>query len=191
MDPSYLGRPIPTPTAQKPSGRMTHRTFLLVLVLVVAIVAGMLMIFASSDNTGQLQQRLSARQETTLKLVADGKKNITDDTLAKLNSELSIVLTGDNTAVQTALKAAGLKKVEKTIVADEADAMTFEQLKSAKLNAQYDATYRRVMIQKIESLRSLLRELHDATKTKALKPSLAAEYQHLGTYLDALNKLQN
>lgn len=170
---------------------MTPQTFLLVVVLVVAVVAGMLMMFASSDNTGQLQQRLSARQETTLKLVADGKKNITSDTLAKLNGELSIVLTGDNAAVQGALKAAGLKKVEKTILADEADATTFEQLKSAKLNAQYDATYRRIMIQKIESLRSLLRELHDATKIKDLKPSLAAEYQHLGTYLDALNKLEN
>lgn len=191
MDPSYLGRPIPAPTAQKPTGRMTHRTFLLILVLVIAIVAGVLMMFASSDTTGQLQQRLSARQETTLKLVADGKKNINSDTLAKLNGELSIVLTGDNAAVQSALKAAGLKKVEKTILADEADATTFEQLKTAKLNAQYDATYRRVMIQKIESLRSLLRELHDATKIKDLKPSLAAEYQHLSTYLDALNKLQD
>lgn len=191
MDPSYLGRPIPAPTAQKPSGLMTHRTFFLVLLLVVAIVAGMLMMFASSDSTGELQQRLSARQETTLKLVADGKKNITDDNLSKLNSELSIVLTSDNNATQTAMKAAGLKKVEKTITADEADAATFEQLKSAKLNAQYDATYRRVMAQKIESLRSLLRELHDATKIKDLKPSLAAEYQHLGTYLDALNKLEN
>lgn len=191
MDPSYLGRPIPAPTAQKPTGRMTHRTFLLILVLVIAIVAGVLMMFASSDTTGQLQQRLSARQETTLKLVADGKKNISSDTLAKLNGELSIVLTGDNAAVQSALKAAGLKKVEKTILADEADATTFEQLKTAKLNAQYDATYRRVMIQKIESLRSLLRELHDATKIKDLKPSLAAEYQHLSTYLDALNKLQD
>lgn len=170
---------------------MTHRTFLLVLLLVGAIITGMLMMFASSDNTGQLQQRLSARQETTLKLVADGKKNITDDRLAKLNSELSIVLTGDNTAIQAALKSAGLKKVEKTILADEADLATFEQLGSAKLNGQYDTTYRRVMTQKIESLMSLLQELHDATKIKDLKPSLAAEYKHLGTYLDAMNKLEN
>lgn len=170
---------------------MTHRTFLVIVLLTVAIVAGLIMMFASSDSTGQMQQRLSARQTTTLKLIADGQKNLTDDNLAKLNSELNIVLLGDDREIQDALKAAGLKKVEKAVIADESDTETFSQLKTAKLNAQYDATYRRVLAQKLEALRSLLEELHGATKIKGLKPSLAKEYQHLGTYLESLNKLEN
>ena len=190
MDPSYLGQPIPAPTANKPQGIMTPRTFLIVLGMIVAIVVGILLLFAGSDSTGTLQQRLSARQATTLKLVADGQKNITGDDLKKLNSELSIVLNGDSVTVQTALTAAGMKKVEKTITADEADLQTFEELKSAKLNGQYDSTYRRVMTQKLESLRALLQELHGATKIRELKPSLAAEYQHLGIYLENLQTLE-
>lgn len=190
MDPSYLGRPIQAPTAQKPSGLMTHRVFIIVLAMVAAVVAGILLMFAGSDSTGTLQQRLSARQTTTLKIVADGQKNITSPSLAKINSELSIVLTGDNAAVQAALTNAGLKKVEKTITADEADLVTFEELKSAKLNGQYDATYQRILTQKLESLRALLQELHGATKISDLKPSLATEYKNLGVYLDALEKLE-
>ena len=190
MDPSYLGQPIQAPTANKPQGIMTPRTFLIVLGMIVAIVAGVLLLFAGSDSTGTLQQRLSARQATTLKLVADGQKNITNDDLKKLNSELSIVLNGDSVTVQAALAAAGMKKVEKTITADEADLQTFEELKSAKLNGQYDSTYRRVMTQKLESLRALLQELHGATKIRELKPSLAAEYKHLGVYLENLQTLE-
>jgi hypothetical protein len=189
MDPSYLGRPIQAPTANKPQGIMTPRMFLIILGMVGAIVVGILLMFASSDSTGTLQQRLSARQATTLKLVADGQKNITDPDLKKLNSELSIVLQGDSVAVGSALTAAGMKKVEKTITADEADTQTFEELKAAKLNGQYDTTYRRVMTQKLESLRALLQELHGATKIRELKPSLASEYQHLGLYLEAFEKL--
>jgi hypothetical protein len=186
MDPTYLGQPIPTPTASRPSGIKSHRIFLIILVLVIAVIVGMLLIFAGSDSTGTLQQRLSARQETTLKLVQDGQKNISGGDLSKLNSELTIVLIGDNAAIQAALTSAGLKEVDKAIVAAEADNATFEQLKSAKLNAQYDTTYRRVLTQKIESLRSLLQELHKSTKIQSLKPPLAAEYEHLGTYLNAL-----
>lgn len=189
MDPSYLGRPIPTPTATPKRSFLSSRTFVIVLLLVIGVIAAILMMFASSDQTGTLQQRLSARQLTTIKIVSDGQKNITDPELAKLNSELSIVLQGDNTSVQAALKQAGLKKVEKTITADEADAVTFEELKTAKLNGQYDTTYKRVLAQKLESLRALLKEIHTKTKLSGLKPSLAREYDNLGIYLDAVSKL--
>lgn len=189
MDPTMLGRPVPTPTAQKTPGLITKRTLIIVLALVGALISGTLLFASGSDNSGPLLQRLSARQATTLKLVADGQKNIISDDLAKINSELNIVLQSDNNALQAELSAAGIKKIDKLIAANEADEETFKKLASAKLNAQYDSTYRGVLAQKLESLRALLQELHDKTKSKALKTKLAAEYQHLSTYADSLDKL--
>lgn len=161
----------------------------MLLGLVVAVIVSLVLIVSSSDNTGPLQQRLSARQTTTLKITEDSRENITDDEIAKFNSELNIVLMSDDAVVQGALKGAGMKKVDKETAAAEADTATFEKLQTAKINGQYDRTYRVVIEQKLESLRSLLQELHGSTKDKALKSALASEYEHLGFYLDALTKL--
>lgn len=189
MDPSLLGKPIPTPVAQKPANRFP-KGLLLIGLLIVAITAAVFMLFASSsDNNGQLMQRLSARQATTLKIIADGQKNLTNDDLSKINSELSIILLSSDAALQTELKSAGIKKLDKTITAAEADSETFTKLTSAKLNAQYDSTYKTVLTQKLESLQALLRELHDKTKSKSLKTVLSTEYKHLSTYSDELGKL--
>lgn len=189
MDPSLLGRPIPTPTAQKPASTFPVRLVIIVAVLFSAIVGGFLLIASSSDNTGQLLQRVSARQTTTLRLIADGQKNLTRDDLRKINSELNIILLSDNATLQAELTSAGIKKLDKEVVSAEADQTTFEKLASAKLNAQYDATYQTTLTQKLESLRALLRELHDKTKSKSLKTALASEYSHLTTYIDELSKL--
>lgn len=189
MDPTYLGQPIPTPVAQKSRGVMTKRTLLFVIGAVLALGAALFMLLASGDSSGQLQQRAKARQATLLALIADGQKNIVNDDLAKLNAELSIILLGDDAALQAGLKTAGLKKVDKTITAAEADAETFEKLADAKLNAQYDTLYRSTLAQKLESHRALLQELHSKTKSRSLKSALASEYEHLGIYLNALEKL--
>lgn len=168
---------------------MTKRTLLLIIGGLVAVIGGGFMLFASGDNSGQLQQRLSARQDTTLKLIADGQKNISGDDLAKVNSELSIILHGDDTALSAALKTAGLKKVDKAIKAAEADTESFEALTTARLNAQYDITYQNILTQKLESLQALLKELHDKTRSKSLKAAVATEYKHVGIYLAQLEAL--
>ena len=127
---------------------MTKRTLLLIIGGVLALGVAVFLLLASGDNSGQLQQRLSARQDTTLKLIAEGQKNISDDDLAKVNSELSIILHGDDTALSAALKTAGLKKVDKVIKAAEADTESFDALTTAKLNAQYDSTYQNILTSK-------------------------------------------
>ena len=190
MDPSLLGKSIPTPTAQKPASAFPARLVLIVLVIVAVLVGGFMLLVAGSDNSGQLMQRLSARQATTLKLIANGQKNLNDDNLQKINSELNLILLSDNTFVQGELSKAGMaKKMDKNIAAAEADSATFDKLASAKLNAQYDSTYRVTLTQKLESLSALLRELHDKTKSKSLKSALSAEYKHLSGYIDDLEKL--
>lgn len=189
MDPSYLGQPVPVPTAHKPSRLPSGRTLLLISGGLVALAAGAFMLLSTGDSSGELQQRAVARQNTTLRLIADGQKNITNDDLAKINSELNIVLIGDNNQLQAAVKTAGLKKVAKTITSNEVDTATFETLKDAKLNAEYDDAYQNALTQKLESLRALLQELHGKTSSRKLKTIVAAEYSHLGFYLNQLEKL--
>ena len=186
MDPTYLGQPVPTPTAQKPAGLISKKAFLIVLVLLAAVAAGAFMLLGSGDKSGTLQQQMSARQATTQRIIEDGQKNISSDELSKLNSELRLVLIGDTNVLQGALATAGIKKIEKSINTAEADTASFDTLKDAKLNAKYDATYRNVLTQKLESLRALTTELHDETKSKPLKAALEAQYAHLTIYLNAL-----
>ena len=190
MDPTLLGTPMPTPTAQKPTSAFPAKLVLIILAVIAVLVAGFMLLAAGSDNSGQLMQRVSARQATTLKLIADGQKNLSDDDLQKLNSELSLIMLSDSAHVQSEMTKAGIaKKMDKDIVAAEADSATFDKLATAKLNAQYDTTYRTTLGQKLESLSALLRELHDKTKSKSLKTTLAAEYKHLSGYIDQLEKL--
>jgi hypothetical protein len=190
MDPSYLGQPVRPPYAQKSGGLMTKRTLLMLIGGILVVFAAFMLLFASGDNSGTLQQRTKARQDILLDLVADGKKNLTSDEIGKINSELYIILLSDDAELQAALKTAGLKKVDKTILAAEADSETFDTLATAKLNAQYDAKYQTVLIQKLESHRALLKELHGKSKSKSLKAAVSTEYEHLGGYLVALEKLQ-
>jgi hypothetical protein len=191
MDPSLLGRPITPPVAQKPRGLLTARAWMILGAMVAAILAGIFLLFGSQDQSGTLQQRVSARQTTTLKLVADGQKNLKDADLSKLNSELSIVLAGDDSAVQAALKNAGMKKIDKEITAAEADEDTFKSLSTAKISGRYDTAYQDTLVQKLDSLRALLAELHGATRNKPLKAVLDTEYQHLGGYLKTLQTTAN
>lgn len=189
MDPSLLGRPIPTPTAQKPASAFPTRLIVIGAVLLAAIVGGFLLIASSSDNNDQLMQRLSARQATTLQLISDGQKNLTSDEIGKVNSELNLTLLSDDAALQAELTKAGIKKIEKTITTAEADTTTFEKLSSAKLNGQYDSTYHATLSLKLESLRALIGELHDKTRSTSLKSVLSREHAHLTTYINELEAL--
>lgn len=191
MDPTLKGGRVPVPTAQKPTGLFTKQTFIVIVAVVVAIIAGGLLLLSSGDKSIKLLPKLSVRQETTLKLIADGQKNITDQDLKKINSELNSNLMSDNAAIQAAIKGAGVtsKKITKDIKAKEADAALFEKLANAKLNGQYNATYQTVAVTKLRSLQSLLKETHDKSKNKEFRTILALEYEHLGIHIKALEAL--
>lgn len=175
--------------AQKSSGLFTKQTWLIIIGLIVAVIAGGSLLALSGDKSLKLLPRLSARQTTTLKIVADGQKNIVDRDLRKLNSELNITLTSDNAAIQSQLKGAGLSEIRPEIKAIEADTETFKALENAKINGRYDTAYKTAAIKKLTSLRDLLREVHEKTKNKALRQTLATEYEHISTHLRELKTL--
>ncbi len=147
------------------------------------------MVMNASSNDPTLRQKLSVRQTTTLEIIADGQKNLTSDSLKKINSELNLVLKSDDAELQTALIATGIKKAGKEIVASESGAETLTTLKNAKLNGQYDKTYRTVITQKLTALRGIMLEVHGQSRSKALKQTLVKEDAHLKSYTEQFEKL--
>lgn len=191
MDPSLYGQRITPPTAQKPPSQLTPRLLFIIGFIVFAIIASIVLMFmnaATKDTT--LRQKLSARQTTTIEIIADGQKNLTSDTLKKINGELNLVLKSDDAELQAALIASGMKKVEKEVLASEAGTETLTNLTNAKLNGAYDGTYKTVITQRLNSLRALMLEVHEQSRSKALKAVLVDQDTHLKSYVDQLETLQ-
>lgn len=189
MDPSLLGKPMSAPTAHKPPPRINLRLMTIGLSIAIALSLGALLLMTSGDSTQTLQQRLSARNTSLLKVLADGQKNITNDDLRKFNSELTLVLTGDAANVQSVLKIAGAIKIDKTITAEESNAQTLQKLIDAKLNGRYDTAYKQVLSTQLESLSELLRELYGATTSRSLREATNTQYKHVTTYRKQLTTL--
>jgi phage-related protein len=187
MDPSLLGKPMNAPTTRPASPGQSRFWMIIVGLLVVALLIGGFVIFKSKDTSGVLRQQLRERQAATLLILDDGQKNISDENLAKVNSELSLIMKGDNTAIQSALKELKTKKSSKETIAAESAGDTLSRLKISKLNGVYDATYRLAITQKIDSLHALLKEIYTKTHSKSLKTAIGTEYDHLTTFLDRLN----
>ena len=189
MDPTLLGAPVPVPTHQHHRKGLSRNVVFLLAGLVVVIVIGLLLILLSGDKSGTFRPKLSARSDATLSLIADGKKNIKGAELAKLNSELYLVLLTDNVATSKALATAGLKKVDPAVKTSEAVTATLASLKTAKVNGQYDETYKTDLSSQLTKLNSLSKELHTATNSKSLKAALSTQYTHVAEYLKQLQAL--
>ena len=144
----------------------------------------------AAGNDPILRQKLSARQITTLQIIADGQKNLTSDSLKKINSELNLVLQSDNAELQSALTASGIKKADKVVASSESGAETLTSLKNAKLNGQYDKAYQTVITQKLTSLRGLILEVHQQSRSKSMKAVLVTEDTHLKSYIDQFEKVK-
>ncbi len=189
MNPTRRGRAAPTPNVSRQRGALSKRALIVLAAGIAAAIIGGLLILVSRDASGPLQPRLAARQTTTLKIIADGQKYLVGGDLKKLNSDMNIVLGSDNATIQATLKAAGMKKVDKDVSSAEADSSTFEKLTDARLNGRYNQTYQDVITLKLESLRELVRELHEATHNKGLKTALNEEYKHLSEFINSLENL--
>lgn len=190
MDPSYLGQPLPVPTTKKPTGIMTKRTLFIVVGLVGVILMGVLLLTLSADRSGPLMQRMSLRQKVTLQLLQDGRKNIRNDDLQKINSELILLLTGHTTRLEAAFKKNNMPKIDlKKMQNPETSKPLLEKLNTAKLNARYDETYRSTLILQLQSLNQLSQELYKKTKSTSLKTVLSAQYKDIARYLKQLDAL--
>lgn len=190
MDPTYKGLSVPTPTKVRSGGLNMRKPLLigggiLVLFIIIGIIANFL-----TPNTTIISQRLLYRVDALNTLMNSARASIQNDALAKINADLLIVMTGDYTALNKVIPTAKTTKELTAIKTEEADATTTANLKTAKVNGQYDSTYKTTLIQKIEATYALATELQNKSSKSSVKTALTTLKEHLNTYYTQLKNLQ-
>lgn len=189
MDPTYKGLSVPTPTKTR-SGNPNLRKALLIggglllLFVIIGFVANLL-----TPNTTNVSQRLLYRVDALSTLVSSAQKDISSNDLAKLNADLSIVLIGDYKTLTDVIPAAKTTSELTAIKTEEADSATTEALKTAKINGQFDSTYKTTLMQKLEAAYALADELLTKSSKSTTKTALTTFKNHLNTYYTELKAL--
>jgi len=103
---------------------------------------------------------------------------------------LLIVLASDSVALKKVIPTAKTTTELTKIKTEEADAASVTKLKTAKINGQYDTTYKDILIQKIETANALVTELYGKATKSSVKSELVTINEHLKVYYAQLKALQ-
>lgn len=177
MDPSFRGRTPNVPYSNRTQGRfhISPRMLLVGGLLLAGVIAATILLSSSGDKSGSLQLRLAARLATLEKMTVQGDQYIKEGSLREFNGRLRIQIASDQKGLSAAYTA---KKSDPGITANEADKASFDALKDAQLNSRFDAAYRKLIAQKLDSTTLLIKELHSKTLSKSLKDALNAAYNN-------------
>lgn len=189
MDPTYKGFSVPTPTKVR-SGGMNFRKPLLIgggILLLFAII-GLIANFLT-PNTTTLSQRLLYRIDALNTLTKSAGNSISSDALSKINTDLLVVVTSDYAALNKVIPTAKTTKELTKIKTEEADSATTDKLKTAKINGNYDSTYKDVLLQKLQAAHALADELQTKSSKASVKSQLTTLKEHLNTYYTELKNL--
>lgn len=190
MDPTYKGLSVPTPIKTRGGGLNLRKPLLigggiLVFFILVGVIANLF-----TTDTSTISQRLLYRMDALEALTNTAKSNISSDSLSKINADLSLILTGDNVSLKKVIPVAKTTTELTKIKTEETDAATATKLSSAKINGQYDSTYKQVLLQKIETANALITELWSKSSKSSVKAQLLTINDHLKVYYAQLNALQ-
>lgn len=189
MDPTYKGLSVPTPTKVRQKGPSFKRPLLIGLGGVLFIILLWVLVTIFSPNTTAISQRTLYRVDSLTTMMKSAQSNIQDDSLAKLNADLYIVILGDYSALSKAIPTAKSSKELTAIKTEETDAATTAKLKTAKVNGKFDSTYKAVLLQKMEAANALAVELKGVSSKSAVKSALTTFTGHLQTYYTQLKAL--
>lgn len=163
----------------------------MILLIVAGLIAVVTLIFVISslsnrNNIGTESQHLSVQLTNLSTLTTAAGTKIGDGNLRKLNAETAIILDGVQADLATSLP----KKIDKQIAADESDSTATDSLATAELAGTYDATYKNVLKEKLESVTALMSTMYSKTKSTSLKSTLNTDYKNFEAILNNVNKLQ-
>lgn len=154
------------------------------LLIVVIIVLGMM-----NGGSGDNQQRLLFRLSNLDSTMDEARRNIRSDSLGKINTETSLVISGDIVAIESLIPVKKNDKSLNAIQDEEADTVTVERLKTAALNNQHDSTYKTVLADKLQSTYELAGEVAKKSSDSKLKAALQTLQDHLTIYYEQLKTL--
>lgn len=147
----------------------------------IAVVVVVVFLLSSLGGSTQKLQTLTAKMQTLQKVSESAEKNIKSASLRSTNSTLSLFLTNANRDIEKPLLNNDVKpkSLDKNIVKKEAGTEMKVALDNARLNATYDRTYAREMSFQLDTLASLMKEIHTTTKSKSLKEFLVTTDSNL------------
>lgn len=188
MQPKFI-----EPIANRKPGRKVPGTLIALIVgIVLVIIAGVgLLIMNTNASPVSNMDRLNARMAALSSYVTEARKSARNPDLAKINSDTSIILSGDIGAIKSATASAGAKGATKDVIAAEKQASTklLTQLQKAALDGRFDREYLTVMSEQLQSTQTLLREVNEKSSSAKVKTATKSAYDHLSTILKSLDAL--
>jgi hypothetical protein len=153
--------------------------------LVAAILLGATLLLGTGGNSMPKQlQHLSLRIRSLEALTESKsvKKNIQNEELSQITTELRLSLTSSMNELTPLMVAAGMPaQFDNDVVASEADISTTAKLDEAALNNKFDRIYAETLSQKIIALRALNGETFRLTKNINLRKALITLDSTLGS----------
>lgn len=165
---------------QGPSGRRFSRKQVAILggALLLAFIGIAVMVVANAGpNTTQLTQRLAARTQATSGIANDMQSKLRSSELSAANGTLRILLT--NTLTQMSSLGVDTGKLDATIVAQESAAELAATLEDARLNGVLDRTYAREMAYQLQTILTLMSQIHEMSDNAQLREFLEKSYTDL------------
>lgn len=156
--------------------------------MLVIIGAGLLIATRANDPSENID-RLNARLKALSEIVADGEKNARSSDLVKLNSDASILITGDKIAIKNATELAGVTGKYKDAIAAESSKETLASLKQAAVDGRFDREYKKVLSEKLVSTQDLLREVNSQSAKTEVKSTTKNAHAHFTTIYESLKLL--
>lgn len=153
---------------------------ILVLIAIFAISS-----FTSQNSIGTQAAHLSVRLTNLDTLTTGAAKQLQNGDLQKINAETSLITAG----VAPGLASILPKKADKSVVAAESDSAQTAALANAALAGTYDAEYKTILTQKLESITALLNEMYTKTNSRSARAALKADYANYAAILADLGKV--
>lgn len=139
-----------------------------ILVIIISIVTSALF------NSPKSEEKLAARLLTTQEIVNDATGKLKSTQLRALNGNLKIYLTNTIRDIEAPLANDGIKisKLSKSVTSAESSEETLATLEDARLNVIYDRIYALEMAYKLDTVLTLMRQIHSNTSNDDLKDLL-------------------
>lgn len=191
MDPSFRGLPAPVPKAIKTKRFDPKIIFLFIGGVLLAAAMTVIFVVMSENDSRYNTLRLSWRLDNLNQMLKTSQDNTQSSNMRKLNSEISVLVTGDYNEIVKLLpaskidpKAKEYREAERTRAAD-----LMSKLNTARVNGVFDREYKPVLRAELLEAQKLAERVRKASSNKDLRTALETFSDHINTsvsHIDAL-----
>ncbi len=177
-----------------PKPGLSRKTIFIGIGVVVALIITAVLLIAASrgDNLQPLEQRLAIRMGNLQIMANSAQQNINNEDLANLNSQFSALIISDSASIRSDLAAIGVatSKYPDEMVASESDQTTYDALKQAIVNGDFDKQYVVAITKKIDDTTDLMNTIYQKNKDSKLNQDISKAYKNLQFTKKQMTKLK-